>query len=304
MLWSPAVPDFSEVIVVGAGPAGIATAIQLRRSGIDFMIFEEKQIGGLLLNAHLIENYPGFPLGISGPELVERFSRQLERWEIQAIPDRVEQAEYRDGSFCISTSGFQLSSHILVLASGTVADTLHEPHIPKHIQDRVFHEVHPLRKMRKQHIAILGAGDAAFDYALNLAEDNHVTILCRDKDSNCLPLLSQRAKKEPHIKIRHQFKFQAIEESQDRLRLQGIVEGKSQPQYIAADYFLIAIGRRPDLDYLAASVSDAREKLIQDGDLFFVGDVKNDLYRQTGICVGDGIKAAMQIDAKIRSRQS
>ncbi len=297
-------PDFSEVAIVGAGPAGIATAIQLRRSGVDFSIFEERQIGGLLLNAHLIENYPGFPLGISGPELVERLGRQLERWEIQPISDRVEQAEYRDGSFFISAGNLKLTSHMLVVASGTVAEQISDPLIPEHIQDHVYYEVHPLKNLRGRHVVIVGAGDAAFDYAMSLAEHNHITILCRGNDSSCLSLLSQRAKKTSNIEIQQQIRIQAIEQNQGRFTFHVIEEGKSQERRVVADFILVAIGRRPALNYLAPSISNMKENLVRDGYLYFVGDVKNQLYRQTGICVGDGIKAAMQINERIRARQA
>jgi len=297
------VADFSKAIIVGAGPAGIATAIQLRRSGVDFMLFEERQIGGLLLNAHLIENYPGFPLGISGPDLVERLSRQLERWEIQVIPDRVKEAEYRDGTFFIQADRRQLTSHVLVVASGTAPQKLPGSLVPKSLQDRVFYEIHPLKNRHGQDIAIIGAGDAAFDYALSLAENNHVTILCRDKNPSCLSLLSQRTDRESHINIKHQFRLQAIEKNQDRLALLGTIEGESQKQCVAADYLLIAIGRHPSIGYLAPSVTSTKEKLVRDGILYFVGDVNNGLFRQTGICVGDGIRAAMQINRKMGKRQ-
>ena len=69
---------FQEVAIIGAGPSGIATAIQLKRYGIEPVILEKEEIGGVLKNANLVENYPGFPDGISGPELVKLFKKQVE----------------------------------------------------------------------------------------------------------------------------------------------------------------------------------------------------------------------------------
>jgi thioredoxin reductase (NADPH) len=68
-----------EVAIVGAGPAGMTAAIQLKRYGIPFVLLEKERIGGLLWNANLVENYPGFPAGVSGPKLVGLIEKQMER---------------------------------------------------------------------------------------------------------------------------------------------------------------------------------------------------------------------------------
>ncbi|MGE5123202.1 MAG: FAD-dependent monooxygenase, partial [Acidobacteriaceae bacterium] len=67
-----------QVIIIGAGPAGLAAAIQLKRYGVQTRLFERKKAGGLLHNANLVENYPGFPQGIAGPALVDLFVRHAE----------------------------------------------------------------------------------------------------------------------------------------------------------------------------------------------------------------------------------
>src|SRR4030067_823709 len=74
--------EAEQVIIIGAGPAGLATAIQLKRYGVTPLLFERAQAGGLLWNANLVENYPGFPSGISGPDLVGLFVRQAQHLSI------------------------------------------------------------------------------------------------------------------------------------------------------------------------------------------------------------------------------
>ena len=78
-----------DVAIIGAGPAGIAAAIQCHRQGIDFILFEQAQVGGLLNNAHLVENYPGFPAGIAGRFLIDKFSRQLSNLSVAVITEQV-----------------------------------------------------------------------------------------------------------------------------------------------------------------------------------------------------------------------
>ena len=77
------------VMIIGAGPAGLATAIQLKRYGIHPLLFEGEEVGGLLRNANLVENYPGFPKGVSGSKLVNLFSRQAENLHIDVTHEQV-----------------------------------------------------------------------------------------------------------------------------------------------------------------------------------------------------------------------
>jgi len=289
-----------DVVIVGAGPAGIAAAIQLRRSGVGFVLFEHKEIGGLLLNAHLVENYPGFPQGISGPALVQRFKQQLERWEIPITSDSVERVEHGDGAFHVTAGGRELMSRFLVTASGTVAHRLPASVFQGEAEDRVFYEVFPIRSVRGQHVGIVGAGDAALDYGLQLAQQNRVMIFCRDSGPCCLPLLAQRAEEVDNLSLRLCSRLQAVEKTERGLLLHVATEGEPQGQTFEVDYLLAAVGRSPFLSFFGPSLESSQDKLSRDGCLYFAGDVKNGLYRQTAISVGDGIKAAMQICERLR----
>lgn len=293
-----------DVVIVGAGPAGIAAAIQLRRSGVDFLLFEQKEIGGLLLNAHLVENYPGFPQGISGPDLVQKFKQQLERWEIPVSPGSVDRVEYRDGAFQVTTGGRELTGRFLVIASGTVAHRLPASVFQGEAEGRIFYEVSLISGICGRHVGIVGAGDAALDYGLQLAEHNRVTIFCRGDGPCCLPLLAKRAEEADSLDLRLRSQLQAVEKTGKGLLLHVATEGEPQGQALEVDYLLAAVGRSPALGFLGPSLESSEEKLSWDGCLYFAGDVKNDLYRQTGICVGDGIKAAMQIYERLRKMKS
>jgi len=81
--------NIKDVVIIGAGPAGISAAIQLKRYGIEPTLLEKEEIGGLLKNANLVENYPGFPNGVPGPELVKLFKKQLENAQIKVHFEKV-----------------------------------------------------------------------------------------------------------------------------------------------------------------------------------------------------------------------
>ncbi len=289
-----------DVVIVGAGPAGIAAAIQLKRSSVDFVLFEKKQIGGLLLNAHLVENYPGFPQGISGPDLVWNFIQQLQHWEIGHSSESVDRVEHRGGSFHVTAGGRELTCRFLVIASGTVAHRLPASILKGEVEGQVYYELYPIRNICGRHVGIVGAGDAAFDYGLQLAVHNRVTVLCRDDAPCCLPLLEERARKFQSFQLRTRSGLQLVEKIGEGLILHVAVKGESQGQALEVDYLLAAVGRSPALDFLDTSLENNLKKLSREGYLYFAGDVNNDLYRQTGICVGDGIKVAMQIHERLR----
>ena len=189
----------SEVVIIGAGPAGIATAIQLRRYNIEPVLLERKKIGGLLGNANLVENYPGFPGGISGLELVELFKKQLKNTGVKVDFENVMELEYEDGAFFTRTNKRAIKSNIIVIATGTKPRKNSGFSISDEIKDRVFYEIYPILGIKNKKIAVIGAGDAAFDYALNLCRENEVTILNRSEQTKCIPVLRERCKKSENI---------------------------------------------------------------------------------------------------------
>ncbi|MBK5109245.1 MAG: NAD(P)/FAD-dependent oxidoreductase [Anaerolineales bacterium] len=280
-----------DVIIVGAGPAGLATALQLERYGIKPLVIEKGEIGGLLHNANLVENYPGFPGGIPGPQLVDLFKQQVRYDELNLLNSRLTNLDYSNDRFEFSIKGKILHSHIAVIASGTKPRLLRNLPIPPEIQDKLYYEVYPLLEVKDRQIAIIGAGDAAFDYGLNLAQENDVIILNRGVEISCLPLLWERSKLNPRIQYHAQTAITRISPGPGgRISL----ECNSSRTFVV-DYLIAAIGRDPSLDFISGQFAEKTIQLENSGKLYYVGDVANGLYRQTAIAVGNGILAAMKI---------
>lgn len=278
----------NRVAIIGAGPAGIACAVQLKRSGIDPLIFEQGRIGGLLNNAYFIENYPGFPDGIPGHSLVKRFKTQMEHWQLSVIPDLIKNVRAVNGFFTLQAEK-EYRVKYLVIASGT------KPLLPKRgfvfHDKKIFYEIYPIMKKRKKTVVIVGSGDAAFDYALNLCRYNRVFILNHSRRSKALDLLQVRAKSfDDRITYLTNTLVKGIQHRCKGLSL--VLSGRGKPKSIFCDYLIYAIGREPALDFLSSSM---KKKINDRNGLFLIGDVKNDSLRQTAIAVGDGVKAAMEI---------
>jgi thioredoxin reductase len=285
----------NEVAIIGAGPAGIACAIQLSRYGIMPLLFERDIPGGLLKNANLVENYPGFPGGIKGTKLVEMMRRQLDLAEVPVIHENVVAVDFLDNLFRINTDQNAYFSQKLVIASGTVPIKWTEFEIPEPVQQKVFFEVYPLKGLKDKTIAIIGVGDAAFDYALQLAEYNKVMIFNRSKSMKCLPILWHRAKGVGQISYHENFALKHITEDQSASCLKLFFQSKKGMESRLSDYIIFATGRRPELSFTGQSILNHMEELLQQGKLHLAGDVKNDLYRQAAIASGDGIRTAMDI---------
>jgi thioredoxin reductase (NADPH) len=284
-----------QVVVIGAGPAGLAAGIQLQRYGMNPLVLERGQIGGLLQNANLVENYPGFPGGIPGSELVRLIQKQANLVGLQIQPADVRQLDYDGGRFLLDLGTSILTAETIVIASGTRPRQFTDFSLPLHSQDQVRYEVRDLLSTTRQQIAIVGAGDAAFDYALNLASrDNRVSILNRGEALGCLPLLWERSQREVRIQYYHHTEIQTVSQPPGG-QLMLTCSSPAGISTFQVDYLLGAIGREPQTGFIAQGLRPQIEQLEAQGRIYQVGDVKNGLFRQTSIAVGDGVRAAMQI---------
>ncbi|MGB3340356.1 MAG: NAD(P)/FAD-dependent oxidoreductase [bacterium] len=283
-----------RIAIIGAGPAGIACAVQLKRSGITPMVFEQGRIGGLLNNAFLVENYPGFPDGISGQSLVNKFNAQMQRWQIPIVHELVKAVHLSNKAYILQTTK-KYNADFIVVASGT------KPILPEFgfaiHNDRILYEVYPILRKRKKTVVIIGSGDAAFDYALNLCRHNRVYIFNLNQNAKALELLQKRAKSAGDKRLIYLKKTWT---KQIRQRCNGfslVTNRTGKHKTILCNYLLYAIGREPALDFLGSSL---RKQTARARNLYYIGDVKNGDKRQTSIAVGDGVKTAMEIVAVLR----
>lgn len=293
----------ADVAVIGAGPAGISAAIQLNRYGIKTILLEKSEPGGLLLNASLVENYPGFPEGITGRELSSLFEQQLRLNGTEICREEVLSLNRKDGIFEVLTDKRMIRSPVVIVASGTVPVQLSGCEISPYADEKIFYDLRQLRGIKCKTIAIIGAGDAAFDYAVSLSEENSVIILNRSDRVKCLPLLYSKVMNIDNISYRENINVQRIEPCPEGLVLYPGSQGFQEKEGIKVFSLVVAVGRKPSTDYISEDIMAGLNNLKDSGYIYMAGDVSNGIYRQTAIAAGDGVRAAMKIAMQMRNNQ-
>jgi thioredoxin reductase (NADPH) len=290
-----------DVGIVGAGPAGMSSAIYLHRAGFSTVVLDEGVPGGLLRNANLVENYPGFPNGISGPDLVSRFTEQLRALGVEVIEDKVRSVESARGLFRIRAVESDWTSRVAIVATGTSPDVPKIRGLGSVIGRKAFFDIvsMPLKKDKAEHVAIVGGGDAAFDYSLNLVgRGKDVTLLTRS-EPRCLPLLRDRALR-AGVDVRVGVRVESVKEVSRGLQIR-CREGDRLSD-LKSDKVLVACGRKSNIGVLSPALRQKAMKGLRIPEtgipgLYLAGDIVRDRNRQTGIAVGDGTLAAMLAQA-------
>jgi len=291
-----------EVMIIGAGPAGLAAALQLKRYGIDHILIERSRVGGLLNNANLVENYPGFPGGISGEDLVSLFSVQVTKIGVEVTYDEVQLLDYSQRTFKAVGRFSNYLAPITIVASGTLGKLPEGITVPETIKDKVITEIFSIKTVENRRIVIVGAGDLAFDYALNLGKKNQIVILNRSEELKCLPLLQDRITRVSSVKYQDRTQLVTIQAGYgDEVVLGTITPNGSQE--FACDYLVFAIGREPWTGYFSDNLRNIMNELEKKGTLYLIGDVRNGIFRQAAIAIGDGINCATKIQKTLEEQK-
>ncbi|MCK4666486.1 NAD(P)/FAD-dependent oxidoreductase [Candidatus Dependentiae bacterium] len=285
----------NDIIIIGAGPAGISAALQLRKFGLNPLIIEMGSVGGLLRNANKIENYPGFPGGISGLDLSELFKEQLDKAGLVVNNQEVQTLDYKDDTFFVKTTGGEYTCKYVFIATGTVPKKLTNLNLLENF-GKIYYDVSSFESTTGKKFYVIGSGDIAFDYALTLSRKNDVTILNRGMKIKANILLEKEVL-ESKISYFENSDILKVTDVSDGLSLDLSSSGTEKS--VKTDYLVIAVGRIPAKGFYSNLLVSMELELFKAGRLYLIGDVTNSSFRQAAIAAGDGVKAVMRFNEKI-----
>jgi thioredoxin reductase (NADPH) len=296
-----------KVVIIGSGSAAYTAAIYAARASLDPLIFGGVAMGGQLMITSDVENFPGFPEAIQGPELMERMQKQCERLNVQIVRELVAKVDFSKRPFFLETTeGTTASAESVIVATGANAKWLNIPSEKK----LMGHGVSACATcdgffFKGKEVIVVGGGDTAMEEGTFLTKfASKVTIVHRRDELRASKIMQDRAKKNPKISF---IWDSAIDEvlgngHVDGVKLKNLKTGAVTE--MKADGVFVAIGHSPTTGFLSGQLkldengyvaTDGRTRTSVDG-VFAAGDVMDSRYRQAITAAGAGCMAALEAE--------
>jgi len=285
------------VIIVGAGPAGVATALQLRRYGLVPRILDVTgDAGGLVECAHKIENYPALTGPVSGPAFCQLLRDQLRQHGIHVEQETVRKVTLANHSRrpSILTGRSDCEADAIVLAVGTSPKPLGLANEADFVGRQIFYDVRPLRRLKPDRVLIVGGGEAAFDSALSLVDAGaSVTLVVRAKRPRALGRLVEDVARSPHIEFFYDRRVSGAIGAGSGIAVD--TQGPEGSRRFCTAALLVCVGRESMVPLILPRADCIGSPELAAQGVFVVGDARRGSLGQAGIAIGDGIEAAMKI---------
>ena len=291
-----------EVVIIGGGPAGLTAGLYTSRAKLNSLLIEKGVVGGQIVDAEQVENYPGFPEGISGLELGQLIHRQATKYGLKTIIAEVTGVEPQQKQIVVKTTEGNFIAKAVIIASGSERRKLgipgEEEFTGKGVSycatcDAAFFKGLP--------VAVVGGGNAAITEALHLTRfASRVTVIHRRNQLRANGIMREKALSEPKIEFLWDTVAEEIEgeNSVTRLKLRQVKTGEKSTLDIAGVF--ISVGLKPSTDYLRGVVSLDNGGYVITNDkmeteipgIFAAGDIRRNSARQAITGAGDGATAA------------
>jgi thioredoxin reductase (NADPH) len=304
---------FYDLVIVGGGPAGLAAALYAAREGMDTIVVDRSALGGNSGVTDRIENYPGFPEGIGGTELVDRFVAQAKRFGVELVPALSVQTIAEDGDDVRVdlANGQQLYAHAALIVVGSSYKRLGVPGE----DDLIGTGVHycatcdgPLYRGSRE-LAVIGGGNSALEEGLLLSRyADKVQVLARGPELRASPVLQERVRNDPKFDVRTNVE---VEEFRGRGELDELVvrdTATGEESHLNPQGVFVFIGQQPNTQFLT-DVVDLDEWGFVKTDLMYrtsmrgvyaAGDCRSGSTKQLPAATGEAVAAVLAIRAYLQ----
>jgi thioredoxin reductase (NADPH) len=297
---------FLPVIIIGSGPAGLTAAIYTARAGLRPVVLAGHMYGGQLMLTTEVENYPGFPNGIMGPELMEGFRAQAERFGAVIHNVEVTDVNFTEPPFSIKTAEETYQAQTVIIATGASARWLNIPGEAR-LRGRGVSSCATCDGpfFTGKHITVVGGGDSAMEEALFLTRfARELTVLHRSTAFKASKIMLERVRTHPKIHIRENSIIEEVlgDQTVSGINFRHVLSG--QRDRLSTDALFVAIGHDPNTTLFTHQLALDKEGYIFSSDgvhtstpgVFVAGDVYDRRYRQAITAAGSGCKAAIEVE--------
>ncbi len=295
-----------DVIIIGGGPAGLTAGLYTARARLNALLIEKGLMGGQIVNAERIENFPGFPEGVSGFELGELMHKQTLKFGLKTLSAEVTGLKPRERGNTVETTEGNFTAKAVIIAGGTSRQKLDVPGETEFTGKGVSYcAVCDAAFFKDLPVAVVGGGNSAVTEAVHLAKfASKVVVIHRRNQLRATRILQDKAFAEPGIEFIWDSVVREIEGGDfvERIKLQNVKTGKESALAISGVF--ISTGFRPNTDYLkdvlpldnnGAIVTNTRMETSLPG-IYAAGDIRQKTEWQAVTAAGDGATAALNAE--------